>query len=92
MKPEIPFNPFKDHSYSSGKNPYDMSLEELELLLYSRRLELRIKLDKLHKRVNYTKTILEVLKGLGVTEKLEKLYRDIVSNTQPKSNSEQQPQ
>jgi hypothetical protein len=40
MKPKIPLNPFEEQSEEYHKNPKDMSLEELELLLYTKRMEL----------------------------------------------------
>lgn len=81
MKPEIPFNPFKENTYFTGKNPEDMSLEELEILLYSRRLELRLGMDKLHKKINYSKIVIDILQGLGLTEKLSSFINNLSGGT-----------
>ena len=88
MKPEIPFNPFKD-SEPNTKDPRDMSLEELELLLYSKRLELRLDLEKFQKKINYSKIVIDVLNALGVPEKLEKLYKSYTEPPPPKNPSPQ---
>lgn len=82
MKPEVPFNPFSDYENFSKKDPKDMSLSELEILLYSKRVTIKLEAERLYKKINASKIILDVINGLGIPEKIESL----ISGTVPKSS------
>lgn len=86
--PKIPMNPFEEVNESYYKDPKDMSLEELELLLYTKRMELKLDLLRLDNKINYTKIFFDALIALGIPEKLEKLFLNLVSTESPKKSQE----
>jgi len=86
MKPNIPLNPFEEQSEEYYKNPKDMSLEELELLLYTKRMELKLDVMRLETKVNYTKVIIETIVALGIPEKIEAFIFSMYDTYKPKSN------
>ena len=61
MKPKIPINPFHEEEERYHKDPNDMSLEELELLLYTKRMELKLDIMRLESKINYTKIIIDTI-------------------------------
>jgi len=73
MNSKIPFNPFHGSEEFKTKNPKDMSLDELEILLHARRLNLRLDIERLHKHINYTKFLFDVIKASGLGEMVEEL-------------------
>jgi hypothetical protein len=86
MKPKIPLNPFEEQSEEYHKNPKDMSLEELELLLYTKRMELKLDVMRLETKVNYTKVIIETIVALGIPEKIETFFLGMYDMYKPKSD------
>ena len=73
MKSKIPFNPFHGSEEFRAKNPKDMTLDELELLLHAKRLNLRLDVERLHKHINYTKFIFDIIKNSGLVEIVEEI-------------------
>ena len=73
MKSKIPFNPFQGSEEFLSKNPKDMSLDEIELLLHAKRLNLRLDIERLHKHINYTKFLFDIVKASGLGEIVEDL-------------------
>lgn len=73
MSSKIPFNPFNGGEEFSSKNPKDMSLDELEILLHSKRLNLKLDIERLHKQINYTKFLFDAIKASGLGEMIEDL-------------------
>ena len=86
MKQKIPLNPFEEQSEEYHKNPHDMSLEELELLLYTKRMELKIDVMRLETKVNYTKIIIETIVALGIPQKIEAFVLNMYDSYKPKSD------
>jgi hypothetical protein len=84
MKPKIPINPFHEEEEKYHKDPNDMSLEELELLLYTKRMELKLDLMRLEGKINYTKIIIDTIVSLGIPEKIEKYIFQFYGNSTPK--------
>ena len=85
MNSKIPFNPFGSEEFQT-KNPKDMTLDELELLLHARRLNLRLDVERLHKHINYTKFLFDVIKASGLGEIVEELLTP-KENTNSKSST-----
>ena len=73
MKSKIPFNTFQGSEEFLSKNPKDMSLDEIELLLHAKRLNLRLDMERLHKHINYTKFLFDIVKASGLGEIVEDL-------------------
>lgn len=73
MNSNIPFNPFHGTEEFKTKDPKDMSLDELELLLHAKRLNLRLDVERLHKHINYTKFLFDIIKASGLGEMVEDL-------------------
>ncbi|MBK6603984.1 MAG: hypothetical protein KA146_14190 [Leptospiraceae bacterium] len=73
MKSNIPFNPFHGSEEFLSKDPKDMSLDEIELLLHAKRLNLRLDIERLHKHINYTKFLFDIIKASGLGEIVEDL-------------------
>jgi hypothetical protein len=70
--PKIPFNPmFSSEEFS--KNPKNMSLEELEILLHSKRLNIKLDMERLEKKINYTKLIFSIVRNTEIGTMLEYL-------------------
>ncbi|MCX7997836.1 MAG: hypothetical protein N3A69_02640 [Leptospiraceae bacterium] len=79
MKPKVSFNPLEYPEEFEGKALEDMSLDELEILLYSKRLKIQLELERLEKKINYSKFIYNLLKEFQIPEKLELLFQEILS-------------
>lgn len=73
MNSKIPFNPFHGSEEFKSKNPKDMTLDELELLLHAKRLNLRLDVERLHKHINYSKLLFDIIKNSGLGETIEEL-------------------
>ena len=73
MKSNIPFNPFHGSEEFLSKDPKDMSLDEIELLLHAKRLNLRLDIERLHKHIHYTKFLFDIIKASGLGEIVEDL-------------------
>lgn len=71
MKPRIPLNPLDENEEFYGKEIENMSLDELEILLYSKRLQIKLGLERLEKEINYSKLVYDILKELKILQKLE---------------------
>jgi hypothetical protein len=84
MKPKIPINPFHEEEEKYHKDPNDMSLEELELLLYTKRMELKLDIMRLEDKINYTKIIIDTIVSLGIPEKIEKYILQFYANSTQK--------
>ncbi|MBK8394956.1 MAG: hypothetical protein IPL26_06870 [Leptospiraceae bacterium] len=48
-------------------------MDELELLLHAKRLNLRLDVERLHKHINYTKFIFDIIKNSGLVEIVEEI-------------------
>ncbi len=64
-----------------------MSLEELELLLYTKRMELKLDVMRLETKVNYTKILIETIVALGIPEKIEHFILSLYDNKKSDNNS-----
>jgi len=69
MDPDI--NPFRGPEEFSGKDPEDMSLEELKMLLHIKRLNVKLDVERIRSQVSYTKLILDGIRELGLLDNLE---------------------
>ncbi|MBE7413609.1 MAG: hypothetical protein L6Q54_06215 [Leptospiraceae bacterium] len=74
MFKNIPLNPFEGDNEFSEKSPKDMSPTELRMLLHIQRQNLKLDIEKLNSKINYTKAITKILKDSGLLEKIEKLF------------------
>lgn len=79
MRPKVPFNPLEFSEEFDGKPLEEMSLDELELLLYSKRLKIQLELERLEKKLNYSKFIYDLLKEFQIPEKLFAILDQIMS-------------
>jgi hypothetical protein len=89
MKPKIPINPFHEEEERYHKDPNDMSLEELELLLYTKRMELKLDIMRLEGKLNYTKIIIDTIVSLGIPEKIEKYIFQFYGNSSRKQDKKE---
>ncbi|MCB1159634.1 MAG: hypothetical protein H7A25_20620 [Leptospiraceae bacterium] len=67
----FPINPFDKNVSYSDKAPKDMTKDELRMLLHIQRLNLRLDVEKMKSRVNYTRSIILAVKELGLVDRLE---------------------
>ena len=65
-----------------------MSIEELELLLYTKRMELKLDLMRLEGKINYTKIFLDTLVSLGIPQKIEKYLLQLYGETPTKKEKD----
>lgn len=79
MKPRVPLNPLEENEEFDGKEIENMSADELEILLYSKRLQIKLELERLEKKINYSKFIYDILKEFKIPEKLEAFLERILS-------------
>lgn len=70
---KIPFNPLHTKENFTKKNPKDMSLEELEILLYAKSLNIKLDLERLEKKINYSKFIFTILKSTKLGEMIDSI-------------------
>ncbi|MDX1961288.1 MAG: hypothetical protein SFU98_22155 [Leptospiraceae bacterium] len=80
MKPEVPFNPFEANEEFSKRTPEEMSIEELEVLLYGKRLALKLDMERLYKKANTSKVLIDIFNGLGIPELIDKYLSAILSS------------
>ncbi len=71
MYKNIPLNPFEGKNDYDEKSPEDMTLSELRMLLHIQRQNLKLDVEKISSRVNYTKALVGILDEFGLTEKIE---------------------
>ena len=60
MYKNIPLNPFEGKNDYDEKSPEDMTLSELRMLLHIQRQNLKLDVEKISSRVNYTKALLGI--------------------------------
>ena len=89
MKPKIPINTFHEEEERYHKDPNDMSLEELELLLYTKRMELKLDIMRLESKINYTKIIIDTIVSLGIPEKIENYISQFYGNSTQKQDKKE---
>ncbi len=70
---KIQFNPLQTSEEFSKKKPKDMSLEEIEILLHAKSLNIKLDLERLEKKINYSKFIFSILKTTKIGEMIDKL-------------------
>lgn len=70
---KIPFNPLHTSEEFYKKKPKDMSLEELEILLHAKSLNIKLDLERLEKKINYSKFIFSIIKSTKIGEMIDKL-------------------
>ncbi|MBM9499803.1 hypothetical protein JWG44_06005 [Leptospira sp. 201903071] len=75
MKEFPDFNPFEGSDRFFGKDPSDMSLEELKLYLHIQKLRVRLEFEKFQSSINYTGMIVEALEKLGMGEFLQSFLK-----------------
>lgn len=68
---KIPLNPFEGDNEYNEKIPEDMTLSELRMLLHIQRQNLKLDVEKISSKINYSKAILDILDEFGLTKKLE---------------------
>jgi hypothetical protein len=71
---KIPFNPFDSEEEFKTKKPKDMTIEELEILLHAKRLNLKLDVERLEKKINYTKLLFSVIRATKISEIVENLF------------------
>ncbi|AJR16519.1 hypothetical protein ACO2J1_09415 [Leptospira interrogans] len=84
MKEFPDLNPFEGSDQFLGKNPSDMSLEELKLYLHIQKLRVRLEFEKFQSSINYTGMVLDALEKLGMGEFLQSFLKvsDNVNSTE----------
>lgn len=77
MKLKIPINPLDGPEDYRSKDPEDMSLDELEILLHSKRLAIKLEMERLEKKIDYSKFLYNIAKEFKIPEKIEELFNSI---------------
>ncbi len=67
----IPLNPFEGENDYFEKSPEDMTLSELRMLLHIQRQNLKLDVERLNSKINYTKALAGILEEFGLTKKIE---------------------
>ncbi|WP_411821334.1 hypothetical protein [Leptospira sp. 'Mane'] len=65
------FNPLKDHERYSEKDPKDMTLEELRMLLKIRRLDLDLEWKEFQGKIHFWQRVGRTVKQSGILEKFQ---------------------
>jgi hypothetical protein len=79
------FNPLKDHERYNEKDPQDMTLEELRMLLKIKRLDLQLEWNAFQGKIRFWQRVGRTLKQSGIFEKFQEgvqAYRSGTSNEQ----------
>lgn len=69
------FNPLKDHERYLDKNPREMSLDELRMLLKIRRLDLELEWKEFQGKIHFWQRIGRTVKQSGILEKFKEGIR-----------------
>ncbi|GBF51961.1 hypothetical protein LPTSP4_34990 [Leptospira ryugenii] len=64
------FNPFKDHERYLEKDPKDMSLDELRMLLKIRRLDLSLEWNEFQSKLRFWQRVGRSIKQSGLLEQI----------------------
>ncbi|PJZ55384.1 hypothetical protein [Leptospira barantonii] len=82
MKEFPDLNPFDGSDRFLGKDPSDMSMEELKLYLHIQKLRVRLEFEKFQSSINYTGMIVDALEKLGMGEFLQSFLK-VPDNVHP---------
>ena len=63
------FNPLKDHDLYSSKDPRDMSLDELRMLLKIKRFDLELEWNQFQGKIRFWQRVGRTIKQSGILEK-----------------------
>lgn len=78
------FNPLRDHENYQNKDPRDMSLDELRMLLKIKRMDLELGWLDFQGKLNLWQRIGRSLKQSGVLDKIQETFKTYVSSHQTK--------
>ncbi|TGL61874.1 hypothetical protein EHQ58_04495 [Leptospira ognonensis] len=80
------FNPLKDHERYAEKDPRDMSLDELRMLLKIKRLDLQLEWNVFQGKIRFWQRVGRTIKQSGFLEKIQEglqAYRSQSSDNHP---------
>lgn len=89
MSGKVPFNPFKGPDEFHGKNPKDMTLDELRMYMHIKRLNIRLDLERFEQSINYTQFFVNIIKQSGLLE-LAEGWLSGKSASKPKTDQKQE--
>ncbi len=69
------FNPLKDHDLYSSKDPRDMSLDELRMLLKIKRLDLQLEWNSFQGKIRFWQRVGRTIKQSGFLEKVQEGFQ-----------------
>jgi hypothetical protein len=77
------FNPFKDHELYANKDPRDMSLDELRMLLLIKRQDLQLEWNEFQGKVKFWQRVGRTIKQSGILDRIKEGFQSYQSNRNP---------
>jgi hypothetical protein len=77
------FNPFKDHELYANKDPRDMSLDELRMLLLIKRQDLQLEWNEFQGKVKFWQRVGRTIKHSGILDRIKEGFHSYQSNRNP---------
>ncbi|MCZ8155598.1 MAG: hypothetical protein O9264_05740 [Leptospira sp.] len=74
------FNPFKDHELYANKDPRDMSLDELRMLLLIKRQDLQLEWNEFQGKVKFWQRVGRTIKQSGILDRIKEGFQSYQSN------------
>jgi len=81
------FNPLKDHERYAEKDPHEMSLEELRMLLKIKRLDLQLEWNSFQGKIRFWQRIGRTIKQSGFLEKVKEGFQAYGSSAGPNNEN-----
>ncbi|MCW7497989.1 hypothetical protein ND860_15725 [Leptospira levettii] len=78
------FNPFQDHNRYLDKDPKDMSLSELRMLLKIKRMDLKLGWIELEGKVKFWQRVVRSLRESGILDKAKEGIQSYLQKDTPK--------
>lgn len=77
------FNPLRDHERYSEKDPRDMSIEELQMLLKIKRMDLELGWLNFQGKINFWQRLGRSIKQTGILDNLQETIKNYLAKNQP---------
>ncbi|TGM51658.1 hypothetical protein EHQ91_16740 [Leptospira biflexa] len=78
------FNPFQDHNRYLDKDPKDMSLSELRMLLKIKRMDLQLGWNEFESKIKFWQRVFRSLRESGILDKAKDGIQSYLQKDSPK--------
>ncbi|TGM77682.1 hypothetical protein EHR01_08740 [Leptospira mtsangambouensis] len=78
------FNPLKDHERYLDKDPKDMSLTELRMLLKIKRMDLQLGWNEFEGKIKFWQRVVRSIRESGMVDQMKEGIQSYLQNKTPK--------